>query len=122
MLGKKRKVEKVNDFYEVFKPVDNQPEDSYLINYENDWEGHGRKYTCRGLVDLLEVDRGIEFVLPKEIIEDMMAYRKSCFDRKREYLKNSIQLKEEHSCFVGNKKTFPLKNGNETEMKGGKKR
>jgi len=65
------------------------------------------------LVDLLEVDRGIEFVLPKEIIEDMMAYRKSCFDRKREYFKNvSIELKEEHSCFVGNK----------TEMKGGKKR
>jgi len=37
MLGKKRKVEKVDDFYEVFKPVDNQPEDSYLINYAGDW-------------------------------------------------------------------------------------
>ena len=86
MVNKKRKVEKADDFYEVFKPIGNQTDDFYIINYENEWERHGRKYSCRGLVDLLEVDRGIEFILSKDIIKDMMEYRRSCFDKKRDYL------------------------------------
>ena len=90
----KRKVEKADNSYEVFKPISGRTDDFEIINYENEWERHGRKYSCRGLVDLLEVDTGIEFILSEEIIKDMMEYRRSCFDKKRDYLKNvSIQLK-----------------------------
>lgn len=71
------------------------------LTEEDDWERHGRKYYCKGLVNLLKTDKGPEFILPDEIKEDMEEYEKLCFEKKLDYFKKDVQkYREARSWFL----------------------
>lgn len=75
-----RKIKKIDDFYIALKPI----KDSQR------WEKLGKKYNCKGLVNLLEIDLGIEFILPKEVKQDVEVYKKMCLERKSNYFRHGI--------------------------------
>ena len=78
-MVKQRKIEKEDDFYMVLNPIE---------DYEG-CEKHCKRYNCKGLVNLLEVDTGIEFILSKEVKQDIEKYKEMCLKKKLKYLKVS---------------------------------
>lgn len=83
---KQRKIEKRDDFYMVLKPI--KYEEDFL---HPEWEKNGRKYNCKGLVNLLKTDGEIEFILPDEIKQDVVNYKRVCFEKKRMHLKKDLK-------------------------------
>lgn len=82
-LLNKKYVKKVGDIYEVLKPV-NYGIKLYAESQES-WERHGRKYTRKGLVNLIESDKECGFILSKDIILDILSYNRGCFEKKKNY-------------------------------------
>ncbi len=82
-MKNQRKITKIDEEYIVLKP----------IRYEDGWERHGKKYSRKGLVNLLERDIGIEFIVSDEIKEEVKDYSRLCDYRKLIY-SEQIKLKE----------------------------
>ena len=77
----KRKIIKLNeDSYMSLKP----------IRDEEDWERYGRRYNCKGLVNLLKTDKETEFILPDGIKEDVGEYERLCLLKKIRYFKKDM--------------------------------
>jgi len=72
----RRKIEKTDNSYMALKPLKDI----------NGWEKRGKKYNCKGLVNLLKTNIGIEFILNDEIKQDVKNYEQRCFERRISYL------------------------------------
>ena len=87
-MVEQRKIKKIDDFYIALKP----------IKSKDGWEKIGKKYDCKGLVNLLQGDIGIEFILSKEVKQDIEEYKKMCLERKLNYLKSGKYGSNKFCC------------------------
>jgi len=80
----KRKIIKIDlELYQVLKP----------LKEIKGWEKLGKSYTCKGLMNLLEVKRGIEFIISKDIEEEINLYRELSITNKKSYIHTRSRIK-----------------------------
>ena len=88
----KKSVEKVDNFYEVFKLIDYGKDSEGVplgpTGSQEMWEKYGKRYTCKGLVSLIETEKASNFILPEDIIKDILVHYSQCYEKKQNYLNN----------------------------------
>ena len=79
-MKNQRKVIKIEEKYLILKPLKDM----------EGWEKQGKKYSRKGLVNLLEKDIGFEFIVSDEIKREVEDYVRLC-DYKKYMFENKSQ-------------------------------
>ena len=78
------KIDKIDDFYMVKKPLKD----------DDGFEKYGKRYSSKGLFNLLRINRGIEFIISDEIKKDIKDYEDLCSERKSNHFEKDIERYE----------------------------